>query len=146
MNTGSKDKTEENPYVIGAVRKHREKYEEDFDDMEIDVTNSVYKIKSWYSYKDFIDFYENIRFTRPFMVYRYMHWWPYIDFVATYGHFFNNLTIIYVAINFSVSFFMCFNVTCVCCFYCLATHRLNKMAEQNYINSGLQSQCDLKMA
>jgi hypothetical protein len=114
--------------------------------MEVDENNSVYKIKAWYHYKDLIVFYENIRFTGPFIIYRKMHWWPYIDFVATYGHLFNNLTIICVAINFSVSFFMCFNVACVCLFYCLATHRLNTMAERNYINSGLQSQCDLKMA
>lgn len=114
--------------------------------MEVDVNNSVYKKKSSYSDKDLKDFYESTRFTGPFMIYRKMSWWPYIDFIATYGHIFNNLTIIYVAINYSVSFFMIFNVTCVCMFYCLATHRLNKKAEQNFINSGLQNQCDLKMA
>jgi hypothetical protein len=91
--------------------------------------NTVYKKKTWYSHKDLIDFYENTRFTGPFMIYRHMHLWPYVDFIATYGHLFSNLTIIFVAINYSVSLFMLFNVTCVCLFYCLATHRLNKMAE-----------------
>ena len=103
--------------------------EKTFDDLEVDVTNSVYKKKSEYSYRDLIDFYENIRFTGPFMIYRYMKWWPYIDYLATYGHLFNNFTIIYVAINYGVNLYMCFNVVCVCLFYCLATIRLNRKAE-----------------
>jgi hypothetical protein len=53
-----------------AGAEEREKYEEDFDDMEVDVTNSVYKKKSWYSYRDLIEFYENTRFTGPFIIYR----------------------------------------------------------------------------
>ena len=110
-----------------------------FEDMKVDEDNTVFKKKDKYSYRDLIDFYENTRFTGPFMIYRNMAWWPFFDFVATYGHFFTNLTIIYVAINYSVSLFMCFNVICVCLFYCLATHRLNKKAEENYINSGLQT-------
>lgn len=110
-----------------------------FDDLEVDENNTVYKKKSKYTNRDLIEFYENTRFTGPFMIYRSMKWWPIIDFIATYGHLFNNLTIIYCSINYSVSFFMIFNVTCVCMFYCLATIRLNKKAEENYVNSGLQS-------
>ena len=80
------------------------------------------------------------------MIYRHMKWWPYIDTLATYGHLFNNFTIVYVAINYGVNLYMCFNVCCVCLFYCVATVRLNKKANENYTCSGLQSQCDIKMA
>mmetsp|Transcript_21580 Transcript_21580/g.33240 ORF Transcript_21580/g.33240 Transcript_21580/m.33240 type:complete len:435 (-) Transcript_21580:108-1412(-) len=108
--------------------------------------NSVFKKKSVYSFQDLVDFYEKTRFTLPFLVYRKMGWWPFFDSVATYGHIFNNITIIYIAINFSVSAFTCLNVLCVCYFYMMATLHLNRKAAKNFEESGLQSQCDLKFS
>jgi len=121
-----------NPNIKIAVDDEAEAEEfncdDHFHDMEVDTKNSVYKKKSIYSYQDFITFYENIRFTGPFIIYRYMMLWPIIDFIATYGHLVSNLAILVAAINFSASFFMCFNILCVCLFYLLATQMLIKKA------------------
>ena len=77
-----------------------------------------------YSSQDFLEHYEDRRYTTKFLVYKIMDWWPTIDFIASYGHLFSNLIIVYVAINFNVSLFMGFNLICVCAFYCIATLRL----------------------
>jgi len=93
--------------------------------------------KSSYNEKDLRDFYENIRFTTPFMVYRYMEWWPYIDILASYGHFISNFIIMYSSINLNVSLLMLFNVCCVCIFYGQATYKLNQKATFFFRDSGI---------
>jgi len=65
------------------------------------------------------------------MVYRGMGWWSTLDIIATYGHGVSNGLIIYIAINWSVSFFMAFNVICICLFYYKLTSNLNKEATRN---------------
>lgn len=119
--------------------------DEDHEDNE-EANSGAFKKKNVYHYTDLIDFYERTRFTLPFMVYRAMNFWPLFDLVATYGHLLSNFIAVYVAINISVSFFMAFNILCVCCFYMIATHRLHQRAHLNFDRSGLQSQCDVKMA
>lgn len=44
-------------------------------------------------------------------------YWPLFDKIALYGQFVPNLTIVLCAIYFNVSFFMGFNVVCICAFY-----------------------------
>lgn len=100
--------------------------------------NSVYQQKNEYTYRDFLEFYEELRFSQAFIAYKMMDWWPLIDTLATYSHIFSNLAIIIIAIYISVSVFMGFNVVCVCTFYILAVYQLNKKAEQNYDVSGIQ--------
>jgi hypothetical protein len=98
-----------------------------FSSIEVDTTNQVYKRKHHYSQSDLVDLYENLRFTRPFMIYRSMKLWPIFDFLAAYcGHLINNLIIVIIAININVSLYMCFNVMCVCYLYMMATIQLNK--------------------
>jgi hypothetical protein len=93
--------------------------------------------KSSYNEKDLRDFYENIRFTTPFMVYRNMEWWPYIDILASYGHFISNFIIMYSSIYLNVSLLMMFNVCCVCIFYGQATYKLNQKATFFFRDSGI---------
>jgi hypothetical protein len=93
--------------------------------------------KTSYNSKDLRDFYENIRFTTPFMIYRNMEWWPYIDILASYGHFFSNFIIMYSSINLNVSLLMLFNVCCVCIFYGQATYKLNQKATYFFRDSGI---------
>jgi hypothetical protein len=50
-----------------------------------------------YEQKDFVDFYEQTRFSLPFMVYRGIDHWPIFDFIATYGHIIQNLAVVYLA-------------------------------------------------
>lgn len=117
-----------------------------FSQIEVDTSNGIFKKKNHYNASDLIDFYENMRFTIPFVVYRMMDKWPILDFFAAYcGHLINNLIIVIVAINYSVSILMCFNVFCVCYLYMRATIELNKKSLQNFRETGIQSQCDLKM-
>ena len=98
---------------------------------EDDYDNIAFKKKTKYDYQDFIDYYEKMRFTLPFMVYRAMKWWPTLDIIATYGHLFSNGIMVYIAVNWSVSFFMCFNIICICLFYFMITQKLNKIAKEN---------------
>jgi hypothetical protein len=75
-----------------------------------------------------------------------MDYWPLFDIMASYGHILNNLIIVIIAINYNVSFFMCFNIGCVCLFYSVASWRMNNSAMRCYQESGLQDQTDLKIA
>lgn len=117
------------------------------DEEEEENTNkAVFKKKDSYSFKDLIDFYEKKRFTLAFMVYRAMRFWPLFDTLAMYGHVLSNFVIVYSAIMFSVSFYNAFNILCVCLFYLVSAQTVHNMARLNYDRSGLQSQCDVKMA
>lgn len=102
--------------------------------------------KPKYNHLDLLDHYEARRYTTSFMVYKMMDWWPYMDIVASYGHLLNNFIIVYLAINFSVSFYMFFNILCVCAYYSLATIRLHTRAKKNFRLSGLLTQTDLNQA
>ena len=99
-----------------------------------------------YSHLDFLDHYENRRYSTPFLVYKLMDWWPFFDICASYGHLVNNFVVVWLAINYSVSAFMAFNVICVCAFYTLATMRLQQRATTDFLLSGLLGQTDLGTA
>jgi len=86
---------------------------------------------------DFLDYFESKRFSTVFMTYRWMDYWAFFDTLAQYGHIFNNFIIVIIAIEFHVTFFMAFNICCVCLLYTLSTLRLSKRAYNNYIHSGL---------
>jgi hypothetical protein len=75
-----------------------------------------------------------------------MAWWPLFDTLAEYGHILPNFIIVYLAINYNVSFYMAFNLCCVCYFYTTAVYRLQKRATESHKLSGLQSQADLNIA
>jgi len=98
---------------------------------------SVFRKKKSYSFKDLIDFYEKTRFTLPFMVYRAMKYWTLFDYIALYGHVISNFMIVYAAINFSNSFFNCFNILCVSLFYLVSAQIVHNKAHLNYDASGL---------
>ena len=93
--------------------------------------------KEKYSHFDFLDFYESRRFTTAFQVYKNLHWWPAVDILYSYGHVLNNGIVIAMAIRYHVTFYMGFNLICVCLYYSLATIRLSKRAQYNYELSGL---------
>ena len=108
------------------------------DDMnEDELEDAIFRKKHSYHYQDLIDYYEKSRFTLPFIVYRKMNWWPFLDACATYGHGVSNGIIVYIAINWSVSFFMSFNIICICLFYFKVTQKLNKEATKTLHSSGL---------
>ena len=75
-----------------------------------------------------------------------MAWWPVFDTLAQYGHILHNFIIVWLAINYNVSFYMSFNLCCVCYFYTTAVYRLQKRAAESHKLSGLQSQTDLNIA
>jgi hypothetical protein len=87
-----------------------------------------------------------VRFTTEFVMYKRIKYWPIFDFFASYGHFFNNFVIVYIGIYYNVSFYMFFNIACVCIYYAMATIRLSMRAQECYTNSGVQSQTDMKTA
>jgi hypothetical protein len=68
-----------------------------------------------------------------------MGWWPTLDVLATYGHGISNGIIVYIAINWSVSFFMAFNIIAISMFYYLLTSKLNHGAVDILYSSGLQT-------
>jgi hypothetical protein len=104
---------------------------------EEDLDSAIFKKKHSYHFQDLIDYYEKTRFTLPFMIYRAMGWWPTIDILATYGHGLSNGIIVYIAINYSVSFFMAFNIISISLFYYLLTSKLNQGALKILYRSGL---------
>ena len=83
--------------------------------------NGLSNLSYVYDFENLIDFYERVRFTLPFMVYRAMKFWPVFDSIALYGHVISNGILMYIAINMSNSFYMCFNVLCVCMFYMISS-------------------------
>lgn len=107
---------------------------------------SSFDKKKTYDKFDLLEYYEKVRFSGAYRAYIAMDWWPFFDWLATYGHLLNNLIIVIVAVYHSISLYMLFHMACVCFFYAQATIRLNRRALQNFRESGLQSQVDLKMA
>jgi hypothetical protein len=99
-----------------------------------------------YDFKDLIDYYEKQRFSLPFMIYRAMRWWSLFDYIALYGHVVSNFLIVFVSIQYSNSFYNCFNILCVCLFYYQSAQQVHMAAYSNFDRAGLQTQCDLKMA
>lgn len=78
-----------------------------------------------------------MRYESYYTSYQWIDWWSMFDNVASYGHFFNNLLIVLIAIYLNTSFYMVFNVICVCLYYTIATVRLSKRAFDCYNESGL---------
>ena len=107
---------------------------------------SSFNRKKTYDKYDLLEYYEKVRFSPAYKAYLGMDWWPFFDWLATYGHLLNNSIFVVVAIYHNVSLYMLFHMVCVCTFYALATVKLNRRALQNFHESGLQSQVDLKMA
>jgi hypothetical protein len=70
-------------------------------------------VKESYTHLDVLEHYETVRFTPAFQAYKMIDWWPIMDNIAIYSHIFSNLIIVVIAINYSVSFFMFFNICCV---------------------------------
>jgi hypothetical protein len=68
------------------------------------------------------------------------------DTFAMWGHIINNSIIMILSVYVNVSFFMAFNILCLCIFYASSSRKLNYKANKNATDSGIQSQCDLKMA
>lgn len=93
-----------------------------------------------------IDLYEAVRFTLPFIVYRAIDFWPVIDFICLYGHFVNNAIIIYLAIYYNVNFVMFVNLVCLSVFYLLTTIQMNNISNKLALETGIQTQCDLRIA
>ena len=102
-----------------------------------EVTNSVYIIKKVYSPNDLIDLYECLRFSLPFVMYRSANWWNFFDSIALYGHFINNIIIVYIAIYYNVNVVMCFNIICVCLLYMTSTVKLNNISHRIHQESGI---------
>jgi len=114
---------------------------DDFDDEGI-----VFVRQQEYSKRDFIRFYENLRFTMPFFIYRQLAWWPWIDHLALYGHIINNSIIVCLSIYYNVNVIMFFNLCCMCRMYWLTTYNIHKFTDDLRRATGLMTQCDLKMA
>lgn len=99
----------------------------------------IFRKKKVYYYQDLIDYYENVRFTMPFMVYRAIDWWPMLDLFATYSHVLSNGIIVYIAVNLSVNFYMTINIFCICLFYASVSSRVHSKATDIAKRSGMQS-------
>lgn len=99
-----------------------------------------------YTKQDFLEHYEDRRFTLPFMVFKVVDYWPIFDQIALYGHFFPNFIVVICAIHFNVSFFMGFNIACICTFYTVSILRLQARAAKNFRLSGMLQQTDLNNA
>lgn len=106
----------------------------------------LFREQGSYNHFDLLDVYESVRGQRAYMAYRCLDWWPVLDSLATYGHVISNSIIVVTALYFSISGFMLVNVLCVCIYYAVATTRLHNRAQLNHRDSGLQDQCDLRMA
>jgi len=100
---------------------------------EEDKENKIYREKDLY------EFYEARRFTVPFMVYRLVDYWHIFDKIAEGGHIVNNLIVILIGIYSNVSFYLFFNLLCICIFYSLASYRVSQRARLNQRTSGLQT-------
>ena len=87
-----------------------------------------------------------MRFTKAYITYKNIEWWPLFDTLASYGHFVNNLVIVYISVYLNVSIFMCINVFCVCINYAHCAVKINQVARSFFKESGIQNQVDLKMA
>ena len=87
-----------------------------------------------------------MRHTSIYKVYKLIDYWPIFDVAANYGHILNNLLTVLTAVYFNVSFFLWFNVICVCFFYSVTILKLNKKAEHDFKASGLLHQTSLKVA
>ena len=112
----------------------------------LDEEGSVFLIQGSYSKQDFLRFYDNLRFTMPFSIYRQLAWWPWIDHLALYGHIINNSIIVCLAIYYNVNVIMFFNLCCMCIMYKLTTYNIHKFTDDLRRDTGLMTQCDLKMA
>ena len=124
----------------------REKLMPTIEQNDLEGTSSKYVRKKVYQKFDLLDRFENGRYSTEFMVYKMINWSPFLDTLAIYGHFVSNFIIVYLALNFSVSFFMLFNLICVCLYYTVASRKLQTRAMNDYYESGLQSQTDLAFA
>ena len=77
--------------------------------------------------------YERRRYDAPFAMYKMIEWWGVFDALASYGHLVSNLIIVVIATNFATTFFMAFNLCCVCIFYAVATVKLSRRAHYSYL-------------
>ena len=66
-------------------------------------------------------------------MYQMIEWWGVFDALASYGHLLSNLIIVVVATHFATTFFMAFNLGCVCTFYAVATVKLSRRAHYAYV-------------
>jgi len=82
-----------------------------------------------YTQKYFIDFYEEQRFTKPFLAYRLLNYWDKIDTICTYGHLVNNFLIFYIALFRNLSIYLFANLTFILGFYVLAGVRTSRRAK-----------------
>jgi hypothetical protein len=53
-------------------------------------------------------------------------YWPILDTMAVYGHFINNMIIVYIAFYFNANFVMLFNLICVASMYMIGTIKLDR--------------------
>ena len=91
-----------------------------------------------YTENDLLEHQVSLKFSPAYIAYLWMDWWPFFDIVASYGHLLNSATIVYIAINHSVSFFMLINLFCVATYYGIATTGLAKRSVEAAAESGLQ--------
>lgn len=98
---------------------------------------TTFKSKSIYYENDLKERYEFRLYNMPFIVYKWLHWWPVFDQIAKFGHIVISLIVVFIAINYNVSFFMFFNIACICFYYIIGIKKLGKRAFQLYKNSGL---------
>ena len=75
-----------------------------------------------------------------------MDHWPTFDFIATNFHFLSNLTIVIMAWSFETNGVMLLNIIIVVIFYRCSASRLLSVSRGIKRNTGILTQCDLKMA
>ena len=75
-----------------------------------------------------------------------MDQWPTLDFIATNFHFVSNLIIVIMAWSFETNGVMLLNIIIVAIFYPCAARRLVSVSQGIKRNTGILTQCDLKMA
>lgn len=99
-----------------------------------------------YRQEDFLEHYEDRRFTISFIAYKAMRYWPVYDQVAIYSHLLTNFLVVYMALEINVSFYSAYCLICVCFLYSVSTIRLQARAAKNFRLSGMLNQTDLHNA
>lgn len=88
----------------------------------------------------------NMQEDAAFSAYKMLDWWPVLDFLCTYSHLLTNFIFIAIALWWKITIYSFVLVSSTCLFYVLLAYRANKRAMDTYFESGLLTQCDLKMA
>jgi hypothetical protein len=107
---------------------HKKDDDDEFNSEEDDEL-AIYRKKKDHTFRDLIDFYEQQRFTIPFMVYRNIKYWNFLDLVARYANIIVTGIYIYIAFFYRVDFFSLLNLLILGSFFSFVTFHVGRRSE-----------------